>query len=349
MIKEKLLVDGKFLMQPLTGVQRFASELSKSLVRLDVDLRIFVPKNYRSNNLDGESMILDNYVVKSKFNSRILLWQQWDLLRYAKLSGRTIVVFSGLGPILAFKRVLFIHDAVIFRYPDNYNRPYILIYRICYSKFFLRFARLYTVSDFSRRELSYFLRLPIERDKVIHNGPKDWSSVTSIEPDYVKQNYILIVSSIDPRKNLNNVVRAISLYKNFDSSVQFLLVGAPNRVFSDSEFTLPTNCVHCGRVSDGVLKYLYENALGLVYCPFYEGFGLPPLEANSFGKNVVLSDIEVFRELYRDFEYFVDPYSIESIFRGIVCMVNSTNRTTPSAVDLNYSWTASARKFISTL
>jgi glycosyltransferase involved in cell wall biosynthesis len=128
----------------------------------------------------------------------------------------------------------------------------------------------------------------------------------------IEEKYLLSVSSLDPRKNLKNLIEA---FKRTDIKIKLVIVGLKNANF---DFTLKRNSLNdniifTGYVSDNELTSLMNNAEAFIYVSFYEGFGLPPLEAMSLGCPVVVSDIPAHREVCGDAALYADPYNIEDI------------------------------------
>lgn len=123
-----------------------------------------------------------------------------------------------------------------------------------------------------------------------------------------KSNSILFVGNIKKHKGLRTLLGALKILvaENFDAR---LVIVGNSQNFRTGDTTIqneidsfpPEKVVFTGKISDAELKKHYETARLLVQPSFYEGFGLPPLEALTCGTNAVVSDIEVFKEIYADF------------------------------------------------
>ena len=126
------------------------------------------------------------------------------------------------------------------------------------------------------------------------------------------ERYILTVSSLDPRKNLNNL---ISAFKQIDGKIKLIIIGltSNNFAFSIDEKLLNNRIIFMGYLSDGELGTFITNAEALVSISFYEGFGLPAIEAMTFGCPVIVSDIPAHKEICADAALYADPYNIEDI------------------------------------
>lgn len=126
------------------------------------------------------------------------------------------------------------------------------------------------------------------------------------------QTFVLAVGRLNHRKNLATILEACCKANNITPQAPLYIVGSPDGLsgnLSEAARSLidDKSVVYLGNVSEGNLRWLYENAQALIFLSLDEGFGLPPLEALSFGCPVVLSDIPVLREIYEGYAEFVHP------------------------------------------
>jgi glycosyltransferase involved in cell wall biosynthesis len=127
---------------------------------------------------------------------------------------------------------------------------------------------------------------------------------------------------VEPRKNLKNLLLAYSILpKSLTDEVKLVIAGFrgwKNEEIMSLLMKLKKNVFYFGYVSDEELAILYNSAVVFVYPSFYEGFGLPNIEAMACGCPVITSDIPVMREICGDAACYVNPYEIESIKDGII-------------------------------
>lgn len=119
--------------------------------------------------------------------------------------------------------------------------------------------------------------------------------------------YILYVGNFNPHKNVAVLVKAFRIIRDEIKDIKLVLAGGGGK--AEQKFDLPDGCIVIRSPDDRTLGILYRNALLFVFPSFSEGLGIPPLEACYFGIPVLVSDIDVFREIVGDCAIFFDPKS----------------------------------------
>jgi glycosyltransferase involved in cell wall biosynthesis len=206
------------------------------------------------------------------------------------------------GPVRARgPLVVTVHDLAVLRHPDWFNRWTATYSRLAVPRVVAAAARVIAVSDFTRRELVSVLRVPPERIRVVPNAVED---VFGPDGPRAAGDYVLAVGTLEPRKNLARIARAV------DGELR--VVGA----LGWRGVEPPPNVTWLGDVPDLELAALYRGASCLVYASLYEGFGIPVAEALACGCPVVTSRESPMAELAPD-AALVDPEDIASIRTGI--------------------------------
>lgn len=308
-------INGRFLLQPQTGVNRFAYELCKAMLALKMDFVLLCPF--------GE--IKDCYDV-SKFRiirfgwGKSHFWEQFILpFAFWKIRGEKILInFTGIGPVLVKRKIMTIHDLAFMVNSGWYSSSYVWVYRILTPLSVNTSMKVLTVSEFSKNEIVRLLALDKDKISVIYNAV---SPLFQQECDFdgdkkSKERYILAVSSIDPRKNFSTLLKAFSLLE--DSDVKLYIIGNQNRIYATSVEELGKGVSSerinwLGRVTDIELRDYYRNAVCFVYPSLYEGFGIPPLEAMACGTPTIVSDIPPLREVCGEAALFVNPLDEKDI------------------------------------
>ena len=309
--KSKIFVNGRFLTQKITGINRFACELCNALTDLGIEIIIVAPKK-----------IQPGYSINSRVESfgwlKGPLWEQIDLPLYLLFHRNQLLLsFSGLGPLLYKNKVTTIHDLAFLVNPSWYSKSYYWFYRFATPLMAKYSKKIITVSAFSKNEIIREMGIPAEKIEVIYNAvhmmPRvEFPPVAS----RIDGKYIFSVSSIDPRKNINRLIEA---YKRsgLETDYKLILAGKSGKVFN-MQVSSEIVQYSLGYVSEDELQALYQNASLFVYPSLYEGFGIPPLEAMACGCPTVISDIPVFKEIFGNAACYVDPGNADDIKNGMI-------------------------------
>ena len=145
--------------------------------------------------------------------------------------------------------------------------------------------------------------------------------------------YILSVCTLEPRKNLTQVIKAFSnlIRQENIADLNLVLVGGSGWLFEDifneiqSAGDIKKRIVVTGYVEDEDLSFIYSNALMFVYPSFYEGFGLPPLEAMKCGTPVITSNTSSLPEVVGDAGIMVSPADLDSLCDAMFTMYTNSN------------------------
>lgn len=231
------------------------------------------------------------------------------------------------------KTVLTVHDMVHEYYPETVEEINMRYYRTEFPEAVQRADLLIAVSEETKRDILKFLPVPENKVKVIYNGVDErFRPVTdSMARDRVRQRYnlperfILMVGSIQPRKNIAGVLRALAsmVESNKDFPWKLVLAGGggwKNEGISEQIRALGLNDrVHfTGYVAEEDLPTLYSCADLFVFPSLYEGFGLPVVEAMACGVPVVTSNNSCLPEIAGDAAVLVDPHDTADIANGML-------------------------------
>jgi glycosyltransferase involved in cell wall biosynthesis len=314
-----IVINGRFLSQPMTGVQRYAFELLRELDQILTDaphefgqVEVLVPRNIRSCP-DYSSLSIKNV---GRFTGQT--WEQLELPLHCK--GKLLFTPCGGAPVLHDCNVVTVPDAAVLATPKAYSLAYRTWYRMLLSAFGARAKRIVTVSDFSKYELNRLCGIPLSNIVVTPLGS---NHVLAVQPDQTVLEkhglknipYVLAVSSHNPNKNFQGVIKATSLLRN--SQIRLAIAGDVNPEVFGKTTTIPATVIQLGRVTDAELRALYEGAGCFVFPSFYEGFGLPPLEAMACNCPVVASNIEALRETCGSAALYCEPGDPQSIADSI--------------------------------
>ena len=314
----KIYVNGRFLQQPITGIQRYGREL----------LRVW-DELIHSGEIDSSKFTFEVLVPRAKMDApklrhirvRQVGWlkgQLWTQLELPIQSwGGLLFSPDNLQPLLApllSPSVVTVHDLTFKLFPRAHTTPFRLLYGLLISKGIRNATALITSTEAERTNIVAHYPNAIGRIAVVHLG------VGSATTDNNKQEetsngrpterYILWVGSLISRKNPQGAIDAAILV-NQEMRLPLIVVGSGHRGMQKTEIRIPGNdgtIQFANRVSssDDIVT-LYRNAVCLLFPTFYEGFGLPAIEAMANGCPVVTSDIPVMREVCGDAALYCNP------------------------------------------
>ena len=342
-------INGRFLTRPSSGVDRFAIELLRAwlpICRGTRPVRLMMP--CASSSTDHKALDLDiEYVGMLGGHA----WEQFDLPRHCR--GEMLLNLCNTGPARRKRQLVVLHDASAMVNPRDFTAAFRSWYRWLFASVMKRANIVATVSEFSASELMRHVGGRGANLEIVYEGGEH---ILRVEPDrqvlhrlgIADRPYVLAVGNRTPTKNFLGVAKAASLLADMDLKV-VAAGGSNSRVFAGTE--LPTsNLVLAGYVTDGELRALYEGASCFVYPSFYEGFGLPPLEAMHCGCPVIVSNCAAMPEVCGSAALYCDPYdpsNIASQLRRVLTsrQLRSEMQEAGYAQAGRFSWARAAAQF----
>jgi glycosyltransferase involved in cell wall biosynthesis len=347
-----VLVNGRFLMQRVTGVQRYGRELLAALAREAAGRYRLVAAVPRAGGVDpvaGVELLDDRSWLPTS------LWQQVRLPLIARRLGAWAVLSpANIGPVLARNHVVVLHDASPFAHAEWFTRSFGLYYRAMFRLLGRTARRVVTVSEFSRLSLAAAGVAGEGRITVIHQGISErFAPVAGTRFDAP---YVLTVGSRDPRKNVRLLIAAWRGMGEGEKRGHILLVagGGAGAFAEEGVGDAPPDVRFLGYVPDDKLPGLYAGAAVFVYCSLYEGFGLPPLEAMACGAPTVVARAGGLPEACGEAALYVDPLDPADIGRGIARVIGDAGLREDLAArgrlrSAGFPWAEAARKMIAIL
>ncbi len=222
------------------------------------------------------------------------------------------------------------HDIAYEHYPKDIA-PFASWHCRTFSpKYAAKAAQILTVSDFSKRDIMAQYGTDESKISVVYNGASHgFRALSAEEKDRIRSTYtggnpyFHFVGTIQPRKNLENLLRAFDKFKTQQpSSVKLLLVGRKGWQYAGAMETYEAmrhkeDVIFTGFVSDEELNGIYAASLALCYVPYFEGFGIPILEAMQSETAVICSHAASMPEVAGDAAIMVDPFSPEAIAEAL--------------------------------
>ncbi|MDS3860569.1 glycosyltransferase family 1 protein [Thermosynechococcaceae cyanobacterium BACA0444] len=330
-------INGRFLSQPLTGVQRYARCWVKALDHLlisgeiagsDWQVTLYVPRGQHIKPGLGK-LNLQAIQIKQVGFSNGYFWEQLELPLYAR--DQVLINLGNMAPILSLispqKTVVTIHDLSFQKFPESYSRLYQLTYNLLTPLIMARADAMLTVSQTEAKAILDVYPQAKSRLYPIPNGhwpdDLDLEAIAPMKP--IGRPFMLAVGTLSARKNLTGILKAAEQV-NQQKSLDFVMVGGRPSIYQAIQLELPTSLkdrVHfVGTVDDRTLISYYKAAQGLVYPSFYEASGLPPLEAMACGCPVIVSDIPALKERCQEAAIYCQASSPETIAEAIIKLIN---------------------------
>jgi glycosyltransferase involved in cell wall biosynthesis len=310
---KKILINGDFLCRNLTGVERFAYEICKrldSLAQTGV-FAIYVPAN--TPHIPEYHSI---EIIRSRSRvSSFVIWTHFTFQKYVITHPVIPLTFSNVCPLVN-PGYVFLHDIYSTIYPQDFasrRDKLICIYTRFMSRYIAKHAKkIFTVSEYSRKQIADTYRVNINRITVVPNG---WDHFKTIKTDntvftrffrLIPHEYFFTLGSLSTRKNL----KWIAVYAQKHQNTVFAVSGKSISGLIPAELetlkTLP-NVVLLSYVNDGEVKALMTNCKAFIFPSYYEGFGIPPLEALSCGVPVIVSNAASLPEIYGTCAHYISP------------------------------------------
>ena len=290
-MNKKIYINGRFLSQSISGVQKFSWGVSHALSNLGYEVIFLCPKNIIQPPKFGRVQFC-GYLKGHA-------WEQIDLPLFLKKN--RIQVFLNLcntAPLTIKNQYISIHDLAFYRHPEWFNPQFANWYNWLIPKISKRAKHIFTVSEFSKDELMTAYGLSPTKITVVPNGiywpDRDEEKIKNSK----FEKYALLVGSDNPRKNYDLVFKAFNQIKN--KNFNLVIVGNSSLAFNDSEKKKSKGVYWLENLSSNQLKHLYKEAHLCINPSLYEGFGLPILESLSANCPVLASDIKPFKEIYGD-------------------------------------------------
>ena len=346
----RVVLNGRFLAQKHTGVQRYARETVLALDELvaqhgsDFELVLAVPSG--ASELSLRHIRLHRLPWLSGH-----AWEQVTLPLFARSD--LLINFSYSGPVAKRHQVITMHDATVRAMPECFNARYRRWHDTLLALLANRVECVMTVSEFSEREIrsryGVTNRVVVGREGWSHALARGDTAATLARHGLVAGQYLLLVGSLKPNKNLEVVAQAMAAAPDLPWTVA-VAGAADTRIFRSSATGDP-RLKFLGFVPDADLGALYANAAWLLFPSLYEGFGLPALEAMANGCPVIAANAAALPEVCGEAALYFeprDPLALAALLQGPARDARLREKLRRHAVSrlAHYTWTANAQTLL---
>ncbi|MBM2821194.1 MAG: hypothetical protein HW405_954 [Candidatus Berkelbacteria bacterium] len=270
---------------------------------------------------------------------------------YEKFIGRSDVFFAPsffeINAGLKIPQVVTIHDLTTFIYPEHRGIEVSKRLSTCAKEAAKLSQKIITMSRATAADAQKYLNIKEKKIDVVYPGLSDLGKPNNLAKNLKPSSFILYVGTIEPRKNLIGLFKAYSLLPLvLQEKYPLVVVGAQGWNTGESydafnALKLEGKVKFLGFISDASLAKLYESCAVFVYPSLYEGFGLPVLEALSFGAPVVTSNISSLPEVAGDAAVLINPEDPKEICAGIQKLLEHNHE----AMDIRQKGKIQSRKF----
>jgi glycosyltransferase involved in cell wall biosynthesis len=341
---KKILINGDFFCRRLTGIERYAYEITLRLDKLSKsdEIAIITPNN--AENVPAFSnlkLIRHRKIVKSH------LWWQMVTLQWFLITHREYTVLEFGNTVLPFAPgIVFLHDIYCEFFPEDFTGLRDKIIRL-YSKWQYRLIakkakKIVTVSYFTKNQIVQTYHINSDRITVIYSS---WNHFRNIAADYSVFNDFPVLSkpfyfslgSLSKRKNIKWIIEYAR--KNPDSVFAISGVSLPTVKADELDNSTPQNIILLGYLDDSKVKALMTRCKAFILPSYYEGFGLTPLEALSCGAQIIIAQAASLPEIYGNTAHYIDPFNTDVDIDALLGEAVEK----PDAILAKYSYDTSAR------
>jgi glycosyltransferase involved in cell wall biosynthesis len=360
----RIALDAIPLVAAKTGIGHYTDALAQSLARQHTghEYVLLSPFDFPFDATNGHP----NNLTKQFFPVRSVFRKWWLAGLPAMLQISPLDLFHGTNyciPVYApCPTVVTIHDLSLFTQSHTHEAPNVARGRRRMPLMARRASAIIAPSEWTRREIVEHLGVRPEKIRVIYEAARDGMSPQPaarrqpvLDKYQIRPPYLLYVGTIEPRKNLLTLIRAYeALLRETEHKPQLVLAGGRgwlcDEVFALVEsLRLGDRVRFTGYVSDDELPALYSAAQTFLYPSFYEGFGLPPLEAMACGAPVIASNASSLPEVVGGAGQTHDPNDAPAITRAIATLLDDAQMRdhfiqAGRAQAARFSWDRAARE-----
>lgn len=332
----KIAINTRFLLPTkLEGFGWFTHEVVKRIVQNNPEheFYFFFDRKFDSKFIYGDNVtpIVINPPARHPF--LYYLWFEFGVKK--ALKKHKIDIFLSPDGYLSLgsdvKQIPVIHDLSFVHYPDDLpflNKKYVNYF---FPKFAKKASKILTVSKYSKSDIEKSFGISKEKIVVAYNGIGEFFKPISEQKKNETRSkftegkeYFLFVSALHPRKNVTKLFQAFDQFKKeTKSNVKLLMVGEKywwnkeiKQVFD--EMTHQNEVIFTGHIQSQELNNIYGSGLALTYVSYFEGFGIPLVEAMKCELPIISSDKTSLPEVGGEAAIYVNPFSVEDIKNGML-------------------------------
>jgi len=367
-IKMRIGINASKIYDVHTGVGRYTSNLSRSILKTDSKNDYYLYTPGRVGNADVaeiEGSDLEKPAVFIQNNTLRILWEQMVLPMYSRKDRLDLFHYTDHALSLLFRKcpiIITVHDIAYLRLPNLLNTSR-KVYKKNILQISIKKAEVIIVDSYAtKKDIVEYFGIREGKIRVIHLGVEGrFRPINNVESFRLKNNLpskmILNVGTLEPRKNVVSLIKAFNeLRKKGFKDYKLVIAGNKGWLYEEIfkeviHSDLEREVLFLGVVKDKDLPVLYNCADIFVYPSLYEGFGLPPLEAMACGIPVITSNTSSLPEVIGDAGIMVDPTDINSLCESMYILLKDKelwNRMRNMGLERSklFSWDKTAEKIL---
>lgn len=321
-----------------TGIGTYTYQLIYNINLMDKINRylLFLPDENISDLNPGDNIDIRAIAEDKKEN----FWEEIDIPNILTDTGIDVYLVPQNGIGLPKDKkcpfVITLHDVIPYRMPETVGPQYLSIYSKEIPEIIPRTDAIITVSNYSKEDIAKSFDFPRDKIFVTPLAAEEiyFPRNKTLCRDFVKKKYgiedkfILYVGGFSPRKNINGLIEAFSFIKNkLSEPVKLVILGKKGRSYYDYRdraysLGLKEDVIFTGYVPVEELPLFYNAAHVFCYPSFYEGFGLPPLEAMACGTPTIASSITSIPEVLGDDALYINPKDVADISEKLLNLID---------------------------
>lgn len=356
----KVCIDLTSLADNFSGIERFAACLTREMIKDDSIQFILLFKNSIHPMFANTKKNVETVVIPG---CRKLWFNQVRLPRTIYQIDADFYLFLAFPvPVLLFKKNMIstIHDICCWDCPETMNGLSKWYFRISHRIAIKKCKAIITISKFSKQRIVDKLKFDEKRiwlvycgvdEKFINYKKSENQDLLVREKYHLPKEYILSLSTLEPRKNLGLLIEAYSqLVTNEKLDLPLVLAGRKgwkmDEVLSTIDIKARDRILFTGFIDDNDLPAVYGNAKLFVFPSMYEGFGMPPLEALACGTKVLSSNSSSLPEVLGDASAYFENMNFDSLYESLSKYNVAVEKSVMDSQVQKFSWEIEARKLI---
>lgn len=367
-----IAVNTRFLLHnKLEGIGRFTYETLSRMVKAHPEHRFLFlfDRRHHPSFVFGDNVTPIELFPQARHPILYYWWFEFSVA--AALEKYRPDVFLSMDGYLSLRsdvpQVPVFHDLAFEHFPQGISLPERIYYRHFFPKYARKAQRLVAVSEFTRHDIVEQYGIDPARIDVVYNAaaggfrPLDEPGIRKVREAFSQgEPYFLYVGAMHPRKNIHNLLRAFDAFKaSSGSRFKLLVVGrkawkskAVDEAYNGMKYR--DEVIFTGRVAEDDLHRITGAAYAMVYVPFFEGFGLPLVEAMACDVPLITSAVSSMPEVAGDAALLVDPGSIDDISAAMNALAGNTGlylekKRASTGRKHRFSWDESAAKLWDTV